>query len=193
MLGFAPACVIAECDCGQYTDTETGHVSKPAALTSITGTEANKPVAPLASTPVSVETVAGPEQDPDTAPPAFTEPPADQAPAPVGVDDLLQRGRDSELKPIARLAERIDSLIEDLRDRLTDEAAATDVKTLIADLEQQLASAKGQLRQVATGRRTPPANNTDGDNGCPDCPRTFTTIQGVTMHRTRAHGYRKAG
>ena len=30
-----------------------------------------------------------------------------------------------------------------------------------------------------------------GSLPCPECSRTFTTAQGVSMHRVRMHGYRK--
>jgi hypothetical protein len=163
--GFAPGCVLGDCTCEQFKQAVTlaSVVERPA-------------------TPVHEQ------------PPAFSEP-ATETPGPaVGLNELLQRGRDSELKPINRLVERIEGLVEDLRERLAAEAAADGVKAAIAKLEKKLAAEKGRLRDIAHGTRTRrPASSTaePGDHACPDCPKTFTSVQGVTMHRTRSHGYRK--
>jgi hypothetical protein len=119
--GFAPSCVVSDCECSQYTDQD-----------SVTP-EASKQPATFAPAREAILALAGPEPSADA--PEFSEPPAESAPTVIPVDELLRRGHESELKPIARLAERIDTLLEDLRDRLADEAAATGVKDLISDLE----------------------------------------------------------
>lgn len=165
--GFAPGCVVGGCSCEQFKQAVT-----------------------LASV---VERPAVPRQE---TPPAFPKVGPDvviEAPA-GGVDELLQRGRDSELKPINRLVERIEALVDDLRERLAAEAAADGIKAAIAKLEKKLAAEKDRLRDIAHGKRAASARTASepGDHACPDCSKTFSSVQGVTMHRTRAHGYRKS-
>ncbi len=134
---------------------------------------------PAAPTPPTVKALV---QAIDATPPKA-------APA-VSVDELLAKAKQSDLKPIVRLAERIEALAEDLRARVTEEDAAEAVKAHIAKLTKQLADAKAKLQRVGRGKGKPAAE--PGGVSCPDCPKTFGSAQGLSMHRFRAHGYRKA-
>lgn len=169
---LAPQCHAPACNCLQYRPN-TGTAAASPRIETTHGVSARP-------TPPALKAIV---QAVDDAPPAPAEP--------VGsVDELLAKAKESDLKPIVRLAERIEALADDLRERVADEAASDAVKAHIAKLTKQLADAKAKLRKVGAGKTKPAA--TPGKHACPDCPETFGTPQGLGAHRAGKHGYRKA-
>lgn len=182
---LAPQCASKGCTCLAYR--APGMVPASRAASAVTPMRAHTPpAAPRPAAPAAAE-----REQPHAAQ-EFSEP-ADEE---LTIEQLLERGRASELAAIVKLADRVGELVEDLRERLADEAAADGVKRLVADLEKKLADAKEKLRDVGRGRRkTPPDTSagaapvTAGEHACTrgGCDRTFATPQARAMHERRAH------
>jgi hypothetical protein len=77
------------------------------------------------------------------------------------------------------------------RDRLL--AVVEEAKTAKVKLRQLnvLIAMYGEDEKVSLNGTVPVAVSNE-DYDCPECDRTFETVQGVTMHRVKVHDYRKA-
>jgi hypothetical protein len=147
--GFAPQCTHSGCTCLRYRpDVGSAGTQTTAAGASRTPSLSAPAAVPTRPAAANTATAIADRLQPDQPAPTLT------------ADVLLERGRASELKPINRLTERIEALLEDLAERVAAEEAAAELKASIAKLEKQLAARKSQLHTLAKGKpakpRTPP-------------------------------------
>lgn len=112
-------------------------------------------------------------------------------PVPVAGDirALIAEAKDTGAKRIVGLAERIEAQLDQLRTEIHAEQIRAKAKAEVAELEKRLAAARRAARQRPFKERA----SQHGTFQCPDCPKTCTTPQGLGSHRSRAHGYRRAG
>lgn len=117
----------------------------------------------------------------------------------MSAGELIVAASRSPKKRTQALGVKVAALLGDLTRILRDEeqqteaarkAAAEDAKrkARIEQLEQELAALKGQKpRERHTSNI---GGATHGDYPCREqnCDRTFTTLQGINLHRRRAHG-----
>lgn len=126
---------------------------------------------PSAPTPV-----APPEPRPAPAPVAVAPKPV-APPTPAPAADPIEAARATGDKRLTRLADRAEKATAALAAALAAHRADPGRRERIAALEAEIRALKGQDRLAAVR----------GDYPCTRCSRTFTTPQGVSMHRRRAH------
>lgn len=148
-----------------------------------------------AGEPVTIHAV----NPPTTTTPAETARPVE----PVGIlnlETLLSRAEQSTNATTRNLAEKTRAALDDLRDRVTREAAEREIRGTIAELEEKLAAERARLADVApkTAAKPRPLGLPDGvtpktirawaaDNGV-DCPTHGRIPKNVTERYCAAHG-----
>jgi hypothetical protein len=174
VAGLAPQCTAPRCECIGYRPT-----TAPAAVARPVPAPAG--LTTTTTAPVSITVTA-------------TGPTAEQ---------LIAAGKRSSLKRVVAMAEKIETELAALAERLRAERQATEAARKRAEeqeaarreirrLEKQLADAKARLKTTRHELGLPGGERpTDGVNQCPDCPETFDTAQRLGVHRRWKHNYRK--
>ena len=124
---------------------------------------------PLGDLPVTFDT-------PTTKGPAMT------TPEPLSIEALLRLGETHDQPRIAKKAERIRALIDDLETAIEADKADAERRAKITKLEAELAALKPPRKQRTRSNRL-----TKGVYPCDGCDRVLDTPQGLSAHRRRAH------
>lgn len=116
--------------------------------------------------------------------------------SPQSLEQWLDAGKRSPVRATVALTDRVMAQLADLRRRLEEEAVAAEARAEVDRLEEALAAARARAGQVRgrSGGVHAPRTYPRGEFPCPDegCSEVKDTAQGITLHRIRAHGYRKS-